>query len=66
MRLVKASEMQEMDRFAIERNRNRRHRPHGECRARGATRVFVEHFEPPPNSRVLFLCGRGTTAATVT
>jgi ADP-dependent NAD(P)H-hydrate dehydratase / NAD(P)H-hydrate epimerase len=58
MRLVKASEMQEMDRFTIEEV--------GisgavlmENAARGATRVFLEHFEPPRNSRVLFLCGRG-------
>ena len=58
MRLVKASEMQEMDRFTIEET--------GipgivlmENAARGATRVFVEHFEPPPNSRILFLCGPG-------
>jgi len=58
MRLVKASEMQEMDGFAI--------REIGiagivlmENAGRGATRVFVEHFEPPPNSLVLFLCGRG-------
>ena len=58
MRLVKASEMQEMDRLTIEEM--------GiagivlmENAARGATRIFLEHFEPPRNSRVLFLCGRG-------
>jgi ADP-dependent NAD(P)H-hydrate dehydratase / NAD(P)H-hydrate epimerase len=58
MRLVKAAEMQEMDRFTIEKI--------GiagtvlmENAGRGATRVFVEHFEPPRNARVLFLCGRG-------
>jgi ADP-dependent NAD(P)H-hydrate dehydratase / NAD(P)H-hydrate epimerase len=58
MRLVKASEMQEMDRFTVEEM--------GiagivlmENAGRGATRVFVEHFEPPPNSRIFFLCGRG-------
>lgn len=58
MRLVKASEMQEMDRLTIEEV--------GlpgvvlmENAARGATRVFVEHFEPSRNSRILFLCGRG-------
>lgn len=58
MRLVKASEMQEMDRLTIEEG--------GipgmvlmENAARGATRVFLEHFEPPGNSRVLVLCGRG-------
>jgi ADP-dependent NAD(P)H-hydrate dehydratase / NAD(P)H-hydrate epimerase len=58
MRLVKASEMHEMDRLTIEEV--------GiagivlmENAARGATRVFLEHFEPPRNSHVLFLCGRG-------
>ena len=58
MRLVKASEMKEMDRLTIEEM--------GlagvvlmENAARGATRIFLEHFEPPRNSRVLFLCGRG-------
>lgn len=58
MRLVKASEIQEMDRLTIQET--------GiagivlmESAARGATRVFLEHFEPPGNSRVLFLCGRG-------
>ena len=58
MRLVKASEMQEMDRLTIE----------GigipgvvlmENAARGAGRVFLAHFAPLPNSRVLILCGRG-------
>ena len=58
MRLVKASEMQEMDRLTIEEM--------GipgvvlmENAARGASRVFLAHFAPPPNSRVLILCGRG-------
>ena len=58
MRLVKASEMQEMDRLTIEEV--------GipgvvlmENAARGTTRAFLEHFEPPRESRVLFLCGRG-------
>ncbi len=58
MRLVKASEMQEMDRVTIEET--------GipgvvlmENAARGASRVFLAHFAPPPNSRVLILCGRG-------
>jgi NAD(P)H-hydrate epimerase len=27
--------------------------------ARGACRVFLSHFAPPPDSRVLILCGRG-------
>ena len=58
MRLVKASEMQEMDRLTIEEI--------GipgvvlmENAARGASRVFLAHFAPPRNSRVLILCGRG-------
>jgi NAD(P)H-hydrate epimerase len=58
MRLVKAFEMQEMDRLAIKEI--------GipgvvlmENAARGASRVFLAHFAPPPNSRVLILCGRG-------
>jgi ADP-dependent NAD(P)H-hydrate dehydratase / NAD(P)H-hydrate epimerase len=58
MRLVKAAEMQEMDRFTIEELGI----PGAvlmENAARGATRVFLEHFEPPRNSRILFLCGRG-------
>ncbi len=58
MRLVKAHEMQEMDRLTI-----------GETgipgivlmenAARGAARVFLEHFSPDEGSRVLILCGRG-------
>ncbi|MBN2031900.1 MAG: NAD(P)H-hydrate dehydratase [Deltaproteobacteria bacterium] len=58
MRLVKAFEMQEMDRFTIQEM--------GiagivlmENAARGATHIFLEHFEPPRNARVLFLCGGG-------
>lgn len=58
MRLVKASEMQQMDRFTIEEI--------GmpgvvlmENAARGAGRVFLDHFAPSPGSRVLILCGRG-------
>src|SRR5512143_2076707 len=58
MRLVRASEIQEMDRIAI-----------GEIgipgvvlmenAARGAARAFLDHFGPPSNSHVLLLCGRG-------
>jgi ADP-dependent NAD(P)H-hydrate dehydratase / NAD(P)H-hydrate epimerase len=58
MRLVKASEMKEMDRIAIEEIGI----PGAvlmENAARGASRVFLAHFAPPPNSRVLVLCGRG-------
>jgi len=58
MRLVKASEMQQMDRLTIEEI--------GmpgvvlmENAARGAVRVFLDHFAPPSGSRVLILCGRG-------
>jgi hydroxyethylthiazole kinase-like uncharacterized protein yjeF len=58
MRLVKASEMKEMDRIAIEEIGI----PGSvlmESAARGASRVFLAHFAPPPNCRVLVLCGRG-------
>jgi len=58
MRLVKASEIQDMDRLTI--------REIGipgvvlmENAARGATRVFLDHFDPPENSHVVLLCGRG-------
>jgi hydroxyethylthiazole kinase-like uncharacterized protein yjeF len=58
MRLVKASEMKEMDRLTIEEI--------GipgvvlmENAATGATRVFLAHFAPPLTSRVLILCGPG-------
>ena len=58
MRLVKASEMQEMDRLTIEEIGI----PGAvlmENAARGAGSVFLDHFAPPPGSRVLLLCGRG-------
>ena len=58
MRLVKASEIQEMDRLTIQEL--------GipgvvlmENAARGATRIFLDHFAPPQNSHVGFLCGGG-------
>ncbi len=58
MRLVKSSEIQEMDRITIEEM--------GipgvvlmENAARGATRAFLDHFGPPLGSHVLILCGRG-------
>jgi NAD(P)H-hydrate epimerase len=58
MRLVKASEIKEMDRLTIAEI--------GipgvvlmENAARGASRVFLAHFAPPANSHVLILCGRG-------
>lgn len=58
MRLVTAAEMQKMDRATIEEV--------GipgvvlmENAARGATRIFLDHFKPAGQSRVLVLCGRG-------
>jgi NAD(P)H-hydrate epimerase len=58
MRLVKASEMKEMDRRTIQEM--------GiagivlmENAARGATRRFLDHFTPGKGARVLILCGRG-------
>jgi len=58
MRLVKASEMQEMDRLAIQELGI----PGAvlmENAARGASRIFLEHFDPPGGSNVVILCGRG-------
>ena len=58
MRLVKTSEIQEMDRIAIQELGI----PGAvlmENAARGATRVFLDHFTPPENSHVVILCGRG-------
>ncbi len=58
MRLVKSSEIQEMDRITIQEM--------GipgvvlmENAARAASRVFLDHFHPPLNSHILVLCGRG-------
>ncbi|MBN2060983.1 MAG: NAD(P)H-hydrate dehydratase [Deltaproteobacteria bacterium] len=58
MRLVKASEIQEMDRLTIQEI--------GipgvvlmENAARGAGRLFIEHFNPSEGSRILILCGSG-------
>ncbi len=58
MRLVKASEIQEMDRLTIQEV--------GipgivlmENAARGAARVFLDHFTPAANSHVVVLCGPG-------
>jgi hydroxyethylthiazole kinase-like uncharacterized protein yjeF len=58
MRLVRSSEMKEMDRLTIQ--------DLGvpgvvlmENAARGAARIFLEHFVPPGNSRVVIVCGRG-------
>ena len=58
MRLVSSHEMQEMDRLAIEEV--------GipgpvlmENAARGAARVFMEHFDPDEGCSVGIICGRG-------
>ncbi len=58
MRVVKANEMQEMDRKTIHEL--------GipgivlmENAGRGASRAFLEHFLPPPEAKVLIVCGRG-------
>lgn len=58
MKLVTASEMKEMDRLTIQEM--------GipgvvlmENAARGAARVFLEHFLPSPGARIVILCGRG-------
>jgi ADP-dependent NAD(P)H-hydrate dehydratase / NAD(P)H-hydrate epimerase len=58
MRLVTASEMREMDRLAIDKI--------GipgialmENAAGGAARIFLEHFNPARNSRVVIFCGKG-------
>jgi hydroxyethylthiazole kinase-like uncharacterized protein yjeF len=58
MRLVRSSEMQEMDRLTIQELGV----PGAvlmENAARGATRVFLDHFDPPVGARVLLVCGRG-------
>jgi len=58
MRIVKAAEMQQMDRMTIE--------DLGipgivlmENAGRGAGRFFLEHFSPSPGDGVVILCGRG-------
>ena len=58
MRLVKSAEMQEMDRVTIHEM--------GipgvvlmENAARGATRLFLDHFKPAADDHVVVLCGRG-------
>ncbi len=58
MRLVKASEMQEMDRKTIQEL--------GvpgvvlmENAGRGASRAFLDHFLPEPGAKVVIVCGRG-------
>lgn len=58
MRLVKASEMQEMDRRVIQELGI----PGAvlmENAARGASRIFLEHFDPEYDSHIFILCGRG-------
>jgi NAD(P)H-hydrate epimerase len=58
MRLVTASEMREMDRLTIEEA--------GipgvvlmENAAKGATEVFIDHFNPSEGSSILVICGKG-------
>lgn len=58
MRLVKSFEMREMDRLTIQ--------DLGipgvvlmENAARGATRIFMDHFEPSKDAHVVILCGGG-------
>jgi NAD(P)H-hydrate epimerase len=58
MRLVGSREMKEMDRLAIEEIGI----PGAvlmENAARGAARVFMEHFDPPERSPVGIICGKG-------
>lgn len=58
MRLVTASEMREMDRLAIDKIGI----PGAvlmENAAAGASRIFLEHFNPVPGSRVVIFCGKG-------
>jgi len=58
MRLVKASEIKEMDRITIHEIGI----PGAvlmENAARGATRIFLEHFDPAANSHVVVICGPG-------
>jgi NAD(P)H-hydrate epimerase len=58
MRLVKAAEMQELDRLTT-----RKLGISGivlmENAGRGASRLFLNHFDPLPGSHVLVLCGSG-------
>lgn len=58
MRLVGSREMQEMDRFTIQEIGI----PGAvlmENAARGAARLFLEHFDPPEGASIGILCGRG-------
>jgi len=58
MRVVRAFEIQEMDRLTIQELGI----PGAvlmENAARGASRIFLDHFAPPVNSHVVILCGRG-------
>jgi len=58
MRIVKASEIKEMDRLTI----NKIGIPGivlMENAARGASRIFLEHFNPARGSQAVILCGKG-------
>jgi NAD(P)H-hydrate epimerase len=58
MRLVKSFEMREMDRLTIQ-DLGVPGAVLMENAARGATRIFMDHFEPSKDARVVILCGGG-------
>lgn len=58
MRLVKSFEMREMDRLTIQ-NLGIPGAVLMENAARGATRIFMDHFEPSKDAHVVILCGGG-------
>jgi hydroxyethylthiazole kinase-like uncharacterized protein yjeF len=58
MRLVRSSEMQEMDRLTIQ-DLGVPGMVLMENAARGAVRIFLEHFVPPEHAHVVIVCGRG-------
>lgn len=58
MRLVSAGEIREMDSLTI-KSLGIPGTVLMENAARGAVRAFLDHFNPPPGSQVLILCGRG-------
>ncbi len=58
MRLVKSFEMREMDRLTIQ-DLGIPGAVLMENAARGATRIFMDHFEPSRDAHVVILCGSG-------
>lgn len=58
MRLVKSFEMREMDRLAIQ-DLGIPGAVLMENAARGATRLFMDHFKPSKDDHVVILCGHG-------